>query len=72
MQEISVDVVGIQGVRPHTNADSLELATVGGWQTCVPKGEYKNGDAVVYFEQETVFPLPTAKALGVGKRIKKK
>jgi RNA ligase (TIGR02306 family) len=47
----------IDEIRPHTNADSLELAIVGGWQTIVKKGEFKAGDHVVYFEVDSVLPV---------------
>jgi RNA ligase (TIGR02306 family) len=47
----------IDEIRPHTNADSFELAIVGGWQTVVKKGEFKAGDHVVYFEVDSVLPV---------------
>jgi len=65
MSTIKVEVTRIAEVRTHPNADALELATVGGWQMCVKKGAYRDGDPVVYFEQGTVLPRATAEALGV-------
>lgn len=44
-------------IKPHTNADSLELAIVDGWQCIVRKGEFKVGDLVVYFEVDSVLPV---------------
>lgn len=44
-------------IKPHTNADALELAIVDGWQCVVKKGEFKAGDLVVYFEVDSVLPV---------------
>ena len=65
MSTIKVEVARIREIRAHGNADALELATVGGWQMCVKKGVYRDGDAVVYFEQGTVLPREMAEQLGV-------
>lgn len=59
-------------VRPHPNADSLELVDVLGWQVCEKLGTVKKGDMVVYFEIDSMLPgnakwLPEA----VKKRIEK-
>jgi RNA ligase (TIGR02306 family) len=43
-------------VKPHPNADRLELAYIGGWQLIVPKGEYSKGDLVVYFPADSLIP----------------
>lgn len=72
MSTIKVEVVEIQDVRPHPNADALELATLNGWQACVRKGAYKTGDAVVYFEQGTQLPRVTTDAIDVTKYLSEK
>lgn len=72
MSTIKVEVTTISDVRPHTNADSLELATVGGWQMCVKKGVYRNGDPIVYFEQGTVLPREVADRLSVTQYLREK
>lgn len=46
----------IKNVRPHANADALELADVLGWQVVVKKGEFKPGDLCVYVVIDTVLP----------------
>jgi len=60
MSSIAVRVVSISDVQPHTNADSLELAIVNGWQMVVRKGIHAVGEKVVYFEQGTVLPREVA------------
>lgn len=72
MSTIKVEVTRISDVRPHTNADSLELATVGGWQMCVKQGVYRNGDPIVYFEQGTVLPREVADRLSVTQYLREK
>lgn len=48
----------ITNVRPHPNADSLNLGTVLGWQVVFNKlqNDYKDGDLVVYIEIDSVVP----------------
>lgn len=65
MSTIKVEVVAIQDVRSHPAADTLELATINGWQVCVRKGAFKDGDPVVYFEAGTVLPQDVAEQMGV-------
>lgn len=72
MSTIKVEVTTIQNLHPHNNADALELATVGGWQICVKKGMYKNGDPIVYFEQGTVIPKEVADRLSVTQYLSEK
>jgi RNA ligase (TIGR02306 family) len=50
-------VVKIDNVIPHDNADSLELAIVGGWQVCVKKDQFKAGDVAMYAEVDALLPL---------------
>lgn len=47
----------IAEIKPHTNADALELAIVDGWQVVVKKGEFRQGDLAVYFEVDSVLPV---------------
>lgn len=46
----------IAEILPHTNADSLEIAKVLGWQCIVKKGEYKPGDWTIFCEIDSVLP----------------
>ena len=47
----------ISEVRPHDNADALELATVRGWQVVIRIGEVAAGDTVVFFEIDTMLDV---------------
>ncbi len=72
MSTIKVIVTPISDLRPHPNADALDLATVGGWQMCVKRGSYHAGDPVVYFEQGTVIPAEVAERFGVKNYLSSK
>lgn len=54
MKLASIEIV--REIKPHTNADKLELATVQGWQTVVKKGEFKAGDHCVFVPPDTILP----------------
>ncbi len=72
MSTIKVEVCEILEIKPHNNADALELATVQGWQMCVKKGVHQLGDLVVYFEQGTVLTKEVAEQLNVGAYLSEK
>jgi RNA ligase (TIGR02306 family) len=72
MSTIKVEVVRIDEVKPHPNADALELAIIGGWQMCVKKGVYRAGSEVVYFEPGTVLPLEVTDRLNVTQYLSEK
>lgn len=46
----------IKALDPIEGADSIERATVLGWQLVVKKGEFKVGDRVVYCEIDSIMP----------------
>ena len=52
-----VPVIRITEVRPHPNADRLELIPVGGWVCSVRKGDFKVGDLAVYIEPDFMVPV---------------
>lgn len=60
----------IDNIEPITNADSIEVATVGGWKVVVKKGEFKTNDLVVYLEIDSWVPTSLAPLLSKGKEPK--
>jgi len=46
----------ILSLKEHTNADSLELVEVLGYQVVVRKGEFKTGDFCVYVSLDSILP----------------
>jgi RNA ligase (TIGR02306 family) len=56
-------------IHPHSNADALELAQVGGYRAVVPKGQYQTGDYAVYIPEQAVLPDPLIEELGLVGRL---
>jgi len=54
MKLASIEV--IKNIRPHNNADTLEIAEVLGWQTIVKKGVHKEGDKIVFVTIDSIVP----------------
>jgi len=46
----------ISALLPIDGADAIELAQVDGWQVVVKRGEFKPGDACIYFEIDSFLP----------------
>lgn len=69
MASLYVTVTQIDSITPHSNADALELAVIGGWQCVVAKGKHKPGDTVVYFPPDTVIPKELSDKLNVTKYL---
>lgn len=56
----------IGSITPIENADRIEVAHIGGWQVVVGKGEFCEGQIVLFFEIDTF--LPTGDWFGDGNK----
>lgn len=56
MSSLKVEVVFIDEILSHPNADRLEIARISGWTCVVRKGEYTAGQKVVYIPIDAVLP----------------
>ena len=56
MERKLASIQQIADVQPIEGADSIEVATVLGWQCVVNKGEFKVNDLCVFFEPDAVLP----------------
>jgi RNA ligase (TIGR02306 family) len=72
MSTVRTTVETLADVRPHTNSDHLNLATVRGWQMVLKRDERKTGDHVVYFEAGTVLPRAWAEKFEVVNYLSEK
>jgi RNA ligase (TIGR02306 family) len=63
MSSLKVEVVVIDEILPHPNADRLEIARIADWNCVVRKGEYKAGDKVVYIPIDSVLPIDLESSL---------
>ena len=52
-----VEIIELESVEPHGNADAIEVASIRGWRCCVRKGQFKKGDRCIHIEPDYVVPL---------------
>lgn len=63
MSQFECPVVRVT-IEPHPNADAIEIARIGGFQSIVKKGQFKTGDLAVYLPEAAVLPEWLLKQLG--------
>ncbi len=56
MSGFKVEIVSIDSVEKHPNADRLDLANIKGWQCVIGKDTFKGGDLAVYFPIDSILP----------------
>jgi len=69
MSDLLVRVVTIDEVRPHPNADKLEIVKVGGWQIVSGKGNYVAGQTAIHVPPDAMVPKALADAWGVSQYL---
>lgn len=71
MSTFAVKVVTVSEIKPHPNADALEIAMIEGslWQTVVAKGQYRAGDRAIYVPIEAIIPVGVSDQWGVTKYL---
>lgn len=55
--DFKVQVVRIDDIIPHPNADKLLIAKILGWQCVIPKDKFNIGDLAVYIPVDSVLPV---------------
>lgn len=72
MSDWKVQVVTINSIDKHPNADRLEIANVlNGWQCVVQKGKHNVGQKVVYIPIDSILPEELEERIfGVGSKVK--
>ena len=68
MAEFEVKIVPIT-VKPHPNADRLELAQVGRYMSIIGKGYCQTGDLVAYIPEASVVPVDVKETLGLVDKL---
>ena len=56
-------------IEPHSNADRLEVARVGGYTCVVGKDEYHSGDLVAYIPEASIVPDDILEELGLTDKL---
>jgi RNA ligase (TIGR02306 family) len=69
MSSFTVDVVHLDDVHTHPNADRLELAAVGGYRCVVQKGVFNKGDLVAYIPEQSMVPPDLLEEMGLVGRL---
>lgn len=63
MSTFACPVVRIK-IEPHPNADAIEIARVGDYQSIVKKGQFSDGELAVYIPEQAVLPQWLLEELG--------
>ena len=73
MSRFAVEVVRISEIKPHPDADALEVAMIEGsmWQTIVAKGQYAAGDTALFVPVEALLPVEVSDRWGVTRHLSK-
>jgi len=69
MSSLIVPVTTITKIRPHSNAERLEIAEVLGWQVVIGKGTFSEGDRVVFIPPDSVLPKHQSDRFNVTKYL---
>ncbi len=74
MSIFKVEVVKINSINPHPNADRLDIATIEGmaYQVITAKGNFQAGDLVFYFPIDSVIPDEFLDKFGIRSYYSKK
>jgi len=72
MSQFKVEVVAIDNVANHPNADRLDIAQIRGWRCVVGRDQFKTGEAAVYIPIDAVLPETLVKELGIEKGYRNK
>ena len=65
MSTFTVDVMTIDAIEEHDNADALEIAVLGGYRSIVRKDVFNAGDPVVYIPEASIVPVWLLKELNL-------
>lgn len=71
MSKFVVTVERLDTIKPHNNADRLEMATLSGrdYSFVVGKGQFQVGDAVIYFPIDSLLPMKIVQKLGLDDKL---
>lgn len=70
MSKMLITIERVNEVKPHPNADRLDVIQVLGFQLAVQRGQYQVKDTVVFFPPDLLIPSGVAEKLGVQRYLK--
>ena len=68
MSSFEVKVVSLI-IEPHHNADALEIARVGDYQSVVRRGQFRSGELGAYIPEQALVPEPILEELGLTGKL---
>lgn len=71
MSTFKCEVVRLK-IEPHPNADAIEIARIGDFQSIVRKEQFKDGDLGVYIPEQAVLPEWLLKEMGFWQEDRQK
>ena len=71
MSEFSCPVVRVK-IEPHPQADQIEIAQVGGYQSIVRKGQFEDGNLAIYIPEQAVIPEWLLREMSLWDEVKQK
>lgn len=72
MSSFKVEIVQLEEVVLHPNADKLDLCKIRGWQCVAQREKYKTGDLALYIPIDSVLPETLVLKLGIEKMYRKR
>jgi RNA ligase (TIGR02306 family) len=70
MSELKIEVLKIEKIIQHPDADRLDLATVLGYQVVVGRDQYRPGDHAVYFPVDSILSQDLQSVIFAGSKMK--
>jgi RNA ligase (TIGR02306 family) len=71
MSEFSCPVVRVT-IEPHPNAEAIEIARIGDYQSIVKKGQFASGELAVYIPEQAVLPEWLLKKMSLWDDVRNK
>lgn len=71
MSSLIVEIVQVDEIKVHPNADKLEIVIVKGWECVAQKESYKVGDKVIYAPIDSMIPPELADNMGISTYLSK-
>ena len=69
MADFEVKVILIDDVKPHPDADRLDIAHVGGYRCVIPKSTLKKYDKAVYIPEGSIVPDKILEEMGLTGKL---
>lgn len=69
MSHFTVELVNLDAVIPHPDADRLEIAQIGGYNAVVQKGQFHSGDMALYIPEDAIVPEYVLDAIGLTGKL---